>query len=216
MNLFVWDFHGTLERGNERAVLEITNFVLASFGYSERLSERDCHRLYGALWYEYFARVLPRVSYERHVQLQEASFQHSHAHPEILRKHTKPNHHAHYVLDLIRGRRHEQIVISNTLPESLDLFLETVDMKQYFPDGQALAVNGHSRQAEKTKEDILQEFLAGKEYQKIVGIGDSPKDVELATVRGGKGYLYAHLGRPFKECNASHRIRDLRDVLREV
>ncbi len=216
MNLFVWDFHGTLEQGNELAVLEITNHVLALQGHTQRLSETDCQRLYGALWYEYFEHVLPQEPYERHVQLQEAAFRHSHDHPEILRRHTKPNRHAHFVLDSIAENGHDQIVVSNTLPASLDLFLETVNMKKYFPDGRALAVNSHARQPARTKQDVLREFLAGKEYQKIISIGDSPKDVELATVHGGVSYLYTHHGRPFRDCQAHHRIRDLRDVLQEV
>ena len=108
------------------------------------------------------------------------------------------------------------MVISNTLPESLDLFLQAVAMKPYFPNGQALAVNSHDPQPARTKLDVLEEFLVGREYQGIVSIGDSPKDVELASVHGGVSYLYTHYGRPFRECNAQHRIRDLREVLKEI
>ena len=216
MKLFVWDFHGTLEQGNERAVLEITNQVLASFGHSKRLSEKDCYRLYGVNWYEYFAHVLPQEPLEYHLQLQEAAFLLSNHHPEILARHTRPNRHAYDVLQSIAAAGHEQVVISNTLPESLDLFLQAVAMKPYFPNGQALAVNSHDPQPARTKLDVLEEFLVGREYQGIVSIGDSPKDVELASVHGGVSYLYTHYGRPFRECNAQHRIRDLREVLKEI
>ena len=47
MKLFVWDFHGVLEKGNDLAVLDITNKVLEQAGYSERLNEDFGRRI---LW----------------------------------------------------------------------------------------------------------------------------------------------------------------------
>lgn len=217
MNLFVWDFHGTLEKGNERAVQKVSNRVLESFGYAQRLSEEDSQRLYGRNWYEYFEHLLPQEPHERHVQLQEAAFLLSNGRPDIyIAKYVTPNDHAHEVLDAILLSEHDQIVISHTLPESLDLFLEVVRMTQYFPEGAAFAVNGHAREVQRTKQDVLREFLKSMSYKKIVVIGDSPKDVQLVSVAGGVSYLYAHPGRPFQECPADYQIRDLREILREV
>jgi len=51
MKLFVWDFHGVLEKDNEKAVVKITNIVLSQSGYSERLNIDDCHRFYGLRWF---------------------------------------------------------------------------------------------------------------------------------------------------------------------
>lgn len=58
-SLVVWDFHGTLERGNEYAVLETSNDVLEQWGYSERFTEEDAIRLYGLKWQAYFADIPP-------------------------------------------------------------------------------------------------------------------------------------------------------------
>lgn len=41
MKLFVWDFHGTLEKGNENAVLEITNRILKALVYERLMSEEE-------------------------------------------------------------------------------------------------------------------------------------------------------------------------------
>src|SRR3989339_274082 len=106
------------------------------------------------------------------------------------------------------------IVISRTLPESLAVFLEVVQMKDYFPEGSALAVNAHARETERTKQDVLREFLNGRSYHKIVAIGDSPQDIQLTSVGGGVSYLYAHPVRTFPACSADYRIRDLREILR--
>ena len=59
MKLFVWDFHGTLEKGNELAVLEISNLILKKHDYKERFLESQCRELYGEKWFEYFEYLLP-------------------------------------------------------------------------------------------------------------------------------------------------------------
>lgn len=38
MKLFIWDFHGVLEKGNDDAVVEITNLALRRHGYSRELT----------------------------------------------------------------------------------------------------------------------------------------------------------------------------------
>ena len=89
-------------------------------------------------------------------------------------------------------------------------------MTQYFPEGSAFAVNGHAREVQRTKQDVLREFLKGRSFEGIAVIGDSTADVQLVSVAGGVSYLYAHPGRPFRDCSAHYRIQDLREILREV
>jgi len=72
--LFVWDFHGTLEKGNENASRAITNNVLAKFGHKVRLSKHDAIKLYGKKWYEYYEYLLPNEPHEVHLTLQANSF----------------------------------------------------------------------------------------------------------------------------------------------
>jgi hypothetical protein len=47
MKLFVWDFHGVLEKGNDGAVVEITNIALQRFGYSRRMTIQEGEFLSG-------------------------------------------------------------------------------------------------------------------------------------------------------------------------
>ena len=213
MKLFVWDFHGTLEKGNEIAAWEISNLALAFLGYHQRFTKSDCLLLYGKKWYEYFETLLPDEPQERHLQLQEVAFRISLEKPRIIASHIRPNDHAHAVLTAIAAA-HQQIIISHTIPLSLNLFIEAVDMKHYFPEGFVFAANAHGREVKRTKQQVLQEFLLDKKYDDIVIIGDSPQDLNLALVNGGVTYLYAHPGKPFRDCPADYKIRDLREVLR--
>lgn len=208
MKLFVWDFHGTLEKGNENAVLEITNKTLGKFGYSRRISEQEIAFLYGRRWMDYFAFLLPQEPTDVHRQLESACVELSGLKPEIVARHIRPNDYAADVLQRISAN-HEQILISNTEPEALAMFLKAVRMEHFFADGRVIAAN--SAVTHKNKDDILKEFVKGRKYESVVAIGDSPADMI-----GDVNYLYASSGRAFRDCRVHYRIRDLREILKEV
>ncbi len=216
MRLFVWDLHGTLERGNENAVKEISNKALASLGYTERLSLKDCQRLYGEKWFKYFEYLLPNEIYEKHLQLQSTAIDISNERPDIIRKYVRPTHHAHKVLEEISDSIHNQILISNTNPESLEMFLETLAIRRFFCREGTYAINGYERKLQRSKEEALREHLEGKNYDKIIIIGDTARDMGLIKVAGGTTYLYTHPNKRFQSCEADYYIRDLREVLREL
>ncbi len=213
MKLFIWDFHGTLEKGTERAVHHITNHILEQQGYAERLDENLLHRLYGKKWYEYFAHLLPHESEKTHIDLQERCIAFDTEHPEIIRNIVKPNSHAVQVLAEI-GTQHDQILISNTRPANLTQFLKATDLISFFPEGKYFGANSHHPDAKITKRDIAAEYTADKKFERIIAIGDSPQD--MIALPDAIHYLYAHPENPFKEGTATYRIRDLREILREL
>ncbi|NQU78177.1 HAD family hydrolase [Candidatus Woesearchaeota archaeon] len=217
--LFVWDFHGVLEKGNEGAVLENSNFVLEQAGFRQRFSLEDVTRFYGQHWCEYFAWLLPEEQSETHQELQRAAFTRSYESPDVIYDCINPTDHAHEVLDAIDQSLHDQILISNTNHETLPHFMKATGTDRYFPDNKHFAVDNH-RNPEKTKQDVLIDFLRENQYSGIVTIGDSPKDIALIQFANGihyrRSYLYAHPEKEFRECEADHHIRDLRDVLNEI
>lgn len=216
MNLFVWDFHGTLEKNNELATKEITNLVLKQAGHKVKLTTQDNLRLYGASWHSYYAHLLPNHPSELHHQLQTASFLYPLG-PEIVRKHIRPTPHAHTVLTKIAQKGHTQIVISRTAPNSLIFFLEAVNMSHFFPEGHALAIDGHVPNPTRSKQTILNAFLENKHFDRIITIGDSPADMELIRDESrDRSYLFCHPNKTHRECSAHYRINDLREVLREL
>lgn len=209
MNLFVWDFHGVMEKGNEKAVLTISNRALQELGYSERFTPEQNEALYGLKWFEYFAFLLPNVQGERHLALQQCCFKIQEEHPELVTSVIQPSDHLHDVLQQIQ-QRHEQILLSNTNPEALPLFLNAVGISSFFR-GKAFAIDGHRGKKEKIL--VLQQFIQGKLFDKVIVISDSPSDQVLADVHPhGVFYLYAHPGREFRGDNEI-KIRDLREVL---
>jgi phosphoglycolate phosphatase-like HAD superfamily hydrolase len=213
MKLFVWDFHGTLEKGNEYAVLEMSNVVLEKHGYKEKFSESLCRELYGKKWYEFFEYLLPDEPNSKHLELQEDCFSFSIEHPEIIARYIKLVDHALEVLESI-GEKHDQILISNTKPASLRVFIKSVGISHIFTNGKAFATDSHIKN--KTKHDVLKKYLLKNSFEEVVAIGDSPGDIELGKAIGAKTYLYAHHGQEFKNCNPHFKINDLREVLKAV
>lgn len=214
MKLFVWDFHGTLEKGTEKATYEISNRILENYAYKERFTEKVCSSLYGRKWYQYFEYLLPYENNDRHMFLQSAALELADTEIDIIKKNLQPNDHAHTVLETV-GKKHDQIVISNTTQPSLETFIRLVDMNRHFPPDRVHGVGAHT-DTTKTKLELLRQYLEDKNYHEIVIIGDSESDMELATVAGDTTYLYAHPGNPFRKVKSTYKIRDLRKVLREL
>jgi phosphoglycolate phosphatase-like HAD superfamily hydrolase len=214
--LFVWDLHGTLEWGNHRAVIDISNAVLERFSHTERFTYEDGVVLYGKKWYEYFTWLLGEDRYERAMELQEACFELSETNPNMQCNGISPTPYAIEVLTAINSK-HDQILISNTRPATLATFVKALNLGEFFPEGTTFAVDQHSRDAKRTKANVLAEFLGDDhDYDEIVIVGDSPSDMQLKEVSGGSSYLFTHPEFDFRDCESDHQIRDLRGLLSVV
>lgn len=216
----MWDFHGTLEKGNEHAALEISNAVLAKLGYKPRFSKQDAINLYGKKWYEYFEYLLPDEPHEIHVMLQQTCFEWPDA-EIIVARHMQPNDHVQEVLKAIQDKNHLQIVISNTSEYALPIFLRLAGIDAFFDKTKAFAVMGHTREVKRSKIHVVKEYLTQLAFQpQIVVIGDSVSDMLLAKELDAKGYWYKHPGQPVpvvvQEEVRLTIIDDLRLVLQEL
>lgn len=216
MKLFVWDLHGTLEKGNEDAVIELSNMALEQLGYDQRFQARDSRDLYGLKWYEYFERLLPDESHEKHMELQVRSFQLSDQNQELIARYMRPSAHAHEVLQHVADSSHEQILISNTVPSTIPLFVKALAMEPYFSGANAFSVDAHTKDAMRSKEQALDAYLQDKSFEDIIVIGDSSTDLRLAEHARAKAYLYAHPGYAFRADGGDYRIHDLREVIRQI
>lgn len=215
MKLFVWDFHGVLEKDNEHAVIDISNNVLQKLGYRERITKEDNLKLYGKKWYEYFEYLLPNESHEKHLKIQQACITYEEANPNIVGNNIKPNDYAIVVLGKVQKSPHDQILISNMSDVALEMFMKSINITKYFPQ-KAFACNTRSGNKVYTKHERLREYLDKKGFDEIIIIGDTPNDISLKEVAGGTTYLYTHPYLKFKDCKPDYKINDLREILREV
>ncbi len=216
MKLFIWDFHGVLEKDNEKAVFVISNIVLERFGYKERLTLKQNDEYLGLKWYQYFERMMPELPMKKCMELQKACFEFGdHDNKQTLKDNIKPNNHAVEVLKKIKESGNKQLVISNTRQDDLIWYLDTVGITKYFNDAEIIGVNAH--QTHSSKSDALKEYLKGKKFSQIISIGDSEGDLELGKEFGATTYYYRHPKRKHESTkNADFIINDLREVLKEL
>jgi phosphoglycolate phosphatase-like HAD superfamily hydrolase len=217
MKLFIWDFHGVLEKGNDLAVLELTNKALLLHGYERQMNEEEAELLSGRRWYEYFLYLLPGLELKEYMALQGTCFELSKNHPEVVAKYIRLNDHAEDVLESIHSSNYSQILISNTHPLALEMFVQVVGIEKYFPPHHRFGVDSHTQQ-QFTKKECLEEYLKDKHFPEgIVSIGDSPGDIAMIHhYPHGIGYLYSHPGRVHREIASHYKINDLRLVLNEI
>jgi phosphoglycolate phosphatase-like HAD superfamily hydrolase len=215
MKLFVWDFHGVLEKDNELAVIIVTNKILENAGYKERLSKKSGDNLYGKKWFQYFEYLLPYENHEKHMELTYKCFDYSNSNPKIIATYIKPNDNVVFVLDEI-SKKHDQILVSNTQMVSLNIFVDSIGIGKYFPIEKRFATDSHTDKNAKNKAQVVEEYIAKKNFEEIITIGDSIEEKFITDRVGGKFFLYTHIGKNFRECNCEHKIRDLRDIIREI
>jgi len=215
MKLFVWDFHGVLEKDNDLDVLYLSNIVLKDSGHSKQFSLSEANQLSGLKWYEYFEYLLPELSHEEHLRLQADCLDYQRKNRETVHKYLKPNDHADHVLKTIKEAGHDQLLISNTNLLDLAWFVERVGLRKYFNDDRLIGINAHQKKS--NKNDAFGDFLINKEYDQIITIGDSQKDLDLKLVRGGTAYYYMRPNRDHSRIDgADYKINSLKDVLKEI
>lgn len=220
MKLFVWDLHGTLERGTEVACLKISNRILRDNRYKERFIQEEINALFGKKWRDIFETKILGKEKETYERLEKEAFKHAEDFEREVGRYIQPNHHAEDVLSAIEESAHEQILISNTTEENLERFIDALDIKRFFSTNKRYAITTHD--GENPKMHTLKEYLDNSQtpFHDIIVIGDTERDIELTHVSGGVSYLYAHPGRPFKECKEDiqpdYKIRDLRKILRHI
>lgn len=211
--LYVFDFHGVLEKGTENALREVSNLALKPKGYNYEMTSDDSLKYYGLKWGEIFEKMLNISKYEADELFNECK-KIDDLNPGIIAKYTFQNDNASSALDKIISHNDDYILISNTRPEALCIFIKSAGLEKYFNQFNTFAVNKHESGQELTKELVLKKYLEGKEYALIKIIGDSPSDIELKKVspKNSITFLYTHPWLNFKECESDYKIRNLMDI----
>lgn len=214
LKLFVWDFNGVLEQNSEFALIETSNIILKKFGYSQRFTIEHLNNYYGLKWYELFERIMPGLSHQQYLDLQNACIDYARHDLTSGSKNIMPTDHAAAVLGQINQAGHDQIVISNIHIDDLNWYLKLVGLSEYFPVNKRFGINPFISQSNKI--GTLKKYLRNKIFDDIIIIGDSEPDMLLKNVAGGITYLYNHPYLKARPYAADHKISDLREVLREL
>jgi phosphoglycolate phosphatase-like HAD superfamily hydrolase len=214
--LYAWDYHGTLAKNNELAMLRALNATFHELGIPRRANLTEVVDLYGKPWGDYLRHYLPDEPQERISELVKVVKSYA---ARFVPKHIKPMDHAHEVLTSIKERGDSNIIISNMTETGIAFFLQqtrfdglidhTIGIpREYEIHGHAVGFNTAEYKGRKLLE------YAGSRFEKIVMTGDRESDIEAGKIAGvHKIYLFApHQRSHVREDNVC-MINDLREVL---
>lgn len=218
--LFVWDFHGTLEKGNVKAVQELINRVMPMFGVDRSISLEKAIELYGLSWIDYCQAVYPEGNLELYQKMKK-ELQDLQWREHIVEKHIASTDHASEVLRTIKEKGHRNIILSNTSARAIQHFVQLVGLDRYIDNYIALDSHDAPRQQLDVKQEKatrLADYIAGKQFKKIIKIGDRESDISAGQTVGATTYFFRN------EFNKGHILsiqpdyetNDLRDILREL
>ena len=221
--LFVWDFHGVLEKNNVHAVVEYCNLTLVKFDIDKKVSVQEATEWYGLSWYDYFKLATPRQNHKTWQEMVKNVLAIQQRNWHVVEKHIKVQNHANKILEDIIKNKDTNILISNTNSKRIIKFTDLIKITNSFSN--ILGVNTHFK-SRKTKNknvgniktDILKRYLKNKNFSKIIAIGDKESDITAGRLCGAVTYLFtdpALLQKPIKS-SADFMISDLREIRREL
>lgn len=218
--LFVWDFHGTLEKGNVRAVQVLINLVMERHGLPQRITLEDTVKLYGLSWVDYFRFVYPEGTLEdwRAMKQDVGDIQIA---EKIVEQYIEPVDHAAEVLEAIKRAGHVNLLLTNTAPEWVRHFTRIVKIDQYFDKFIGLDAHDterHDDDIHTKKLNSIRQYIAHQRFNKIVKIGDRASDISVGQTLGAVTYFIRNQFNKDLQLGIKpdHEISDLRKILQEL
>jgi phosphoglycolate phosphatase-like HAD superfamily hydrolase len=228
-NLYVWDFHGTLEKGNEHAVREICQAVLEQYGYYRKVTLDEVLYLYGNSWGNYFKALVPSLADETIRQMVESAIQMS---QKLTGKYMRPMDHSLDTLLLLKVKGHTNAIVSNCRQHRITAFCESTGVSPLV--AAAIGMSGDAVMLEKdvvkTKASYIMKLANGSEtsevsrrgnpkascgrkFDRVFMIGDKETDIDAGLLAGAQTVLFDRR-KTGVETKAHHTISDLREVLK--
>jgi len=218
--LFIWDFHGTLEKDNIYAVKAIIDRTLKAFNINREISLNETIKNYGLSWIDYFHFVYPQGNIKVWRQMKEKA-EEIQKEQHLVEKYIKPADKAKEVLEKIQKNGHKNIILSNSAPQWIKRFVKMVKLEKYVDEIFGLNLHNLSRKGKDIsdkKYEALQKYINNNKFDKLIKIGDRDSDIKAGKMLGATTY---YIKNKFNQDNKleikpDYTISDLREVLKEV
>ncbi len=215
--LFIFDLHNTLVKDNDLTVTEAINSVLAERKKNTRVDVEYVRNYQARLrpFSQYFRDMLPSATQQEVEEMTLATKEKCERF--LIRKHVKKMDHADKVLQEIKSRGDEVLVLSFSTAASIDIYLRIAGLEELIDRRLGIETRQEVLSDEdpgRVKAGLLEEHLGAEKskYDSMFMIGDSASDMKAGRAVGATNIYFTKT----KEILdiADHRIDDLRDVLR--
>lgn len=216
--LFTWDFHGTLEQGTEVGFADILRELAKVYKIRRKITLGEVRRLFGASVAQYLRHFFPKAG-DKVLEEMRNKIRDIQAADHLGRYVTAADG-ALMVLSQIKAAGHTNIVVSNSSLKHIQMMIRVVGIRELID--KVFAMDRHFRisnvgLAEQKAEAVLKFAKAHKfTPDRIIVIGDRGPDVESGILIGATTYQYARRGFIHDKTEATYRISDLREVLKEI
>jgi len=212
IKLVVFDWNGVLI-ADAAATVAVDKEIFATFGHKP-ITMKTYREIFTMPVKDFFlAAGFTKEEMARNaVKIQELF--HSLYEPRIAKIRTRTG--ARELLEYIRAKGIEAIILSNHTTEGIHSQLERLGIKKYF--SRVIANDKHVTMERKNKGDKLVELVKASPYKKgeMIIIGDSPEETEagkrtgIATVAITGGYYST---RRLRDAKPDHLINKLTDII---
>ncbi|NQV12093.1 HAD hydrolase-like protein [Candidatus Uhrbacteria bacterium] len=215
--LYAWDFHGTLERGTEFVLAAICNILCAEYGVDVKVDGKFIVDHPSFHWRALFDELADGALSED--QLQEMSTRaYSDEFFHLNSVHSEPQPGAIDVLQGVVDNGDSNIVVSNSRPELIARYVSVVGLSDYFDailgiesldPGIAQKYDVTERKAAEIKEHLASH---PGEFDRVVMIGDSHRDIEAGQQVGAITFMFGPLDTDRAGCEPDFWIDDLTKI----
>lgn len=216
--LFAWDFHGTLEKGTEVGFADILRELARGYKIRRQITLGEVRKLFGISVAQYLQHFFPKAG-EAVVEKMKGKIRDIQA-ADHLGQYVTAADGALAVLSQIKAAGHTNIVVSNSSLKHIQMMIRVVEMEELID--KVFAMDRHFRTsnvglAEQKAEAILKFAKAHKfTSDRIIVIGDRGPDVDAGILVGATTYQYTRRGFVHDQTEATYKISDLREVLKEI
>lgn len=184
-NLFIWDFHGTLEMGTIFVLTEIANTLLQEAGSSARYTPAQFATIPSFSWNTFFKGHLPFLSQDAIDGLAKSAYD-EHRFGGLMEKYSRANDGALEVMRCIKNNSGVNIVVSHSRQDKLGYYIDHIGLagvvNEYYgvDDGTITSRDDVVLRKQKIISSIFERFPHLRHY----AVGDAEMDYLSATAAG--------------------------------
>ncbi len=184
-NVFIWDFHGTLETGTLFIITEIANTLLQENGSNKQYTPAEFANIPSFSWDTFFQKHYPNLSIKDVQAIAQNAYDEK-KFASLIKKYSYPNAGAEAVLRFIKSNKGVNIVVSHSRQDKLGYYINQIGLNHFIDEYYGIDDGTIMSQEDvlKKKTTIIREVLNKYKNFYSYAIGDADMDFNAARSAG--------------------------------